>query len=466
MSRLDHRKTVQNRFCELKPEIEQACRELWNHPELPLLEYSSAAYASKWLEDHGFSIGTRAGRIPTAFTATLDRGEGPVIGVLAEYDALPGVGNEAVPYHAPTENPIGHACGHNLIGASNIGAAITAGHALQDIGLPGKIVVFGTPAEEIVYGKVAMLGEGLFDGIDVLLTSHGDYQNGVINRPCLALCHGEFQFSGISSHSGAVRRHNALEAVELAVQSFERLRAHNFNDAIVEHVIRNGGIMPGITPDKASLWIYVRHPSIERAVEVYNYITAVIKSAESLTNISIREHFISATSGYLPNTTIAETLFNNMEIVGPPKWNEEDTQWMRELVRACGKRDSFSIDTDIALHTEGVDPFGQDDGEASWRIPLGRVNWAQPAEVPLHNWATSALSGSEAGCKGALMASETIALTILDLVAEPEIVWKAQRELSERTEGKKIIPPMYGPVDEFAIHAETFWRSYGLSLHR
>lgn len=462
MENLDFQNIIGKRFEALKPEIAQAYMELWKKPELPLLEHQSAAYACRWLEQHGFGVATNIGGIPTSFLGTFENGDGPVIGVIAEYDALPGLGNQATPYFAPTEEAGGHGCGHNLIGGSNIGAAIAAAHAMQEMGLKGTVVVIGTPAEEIVYGKIAMLGEGGFNGIDVLLTSHVDYQNGVLCRPCLSLCHGEFHFSGISGHSGAARRHNALEAVELAVQSYERLRAHNFSDAIVEHVIRNGGLMPGITPDRATLWIYVRHPDLDRAVEVYDYVKSVLKSAEAVTDVAITEQFISASNGYLPNRIVADRLFANMKLVGPPKWDDKDMKWMRELVRACKNTESFTLDTQIALHNEGVDPYGQDDGEASWRIPLGRVNWAQPLEVPLHNWATTALSGSDAGFKGPLMASETLARTTVDLLVHPETVSQAKDELAGRTIEKKSRDPMYGPVNEITSGAREFWKAYGL----
>ena len=208
-----------------------------------MIEREGAQLMTEWLSGHGFMVQTNAGGLPTAFLAEYGSG-GPSIGLLAEYDALPGLANEAVPHRAPLALAAGHGCAHNLIAGSNAGAAIAARYAMEELGLEGRLVVVGTPAEEIIWGKVALLAAGAFDGLDALLTSHVDYQTGALSRPCLAMCHGEFHYTGISSHSGALRRHNALETAELSVQTFERLRAHNFKDAQVTHVIRRGGLMP------------------------------------------------------------------------------------------------------------------------------------------------------------------------------------------------------------------------------
>jgi aminobenzoyl-glutamate utilization protein B len=448
--------TVRAHFMKLRPEIERIYTGIWAAPELPMIEREGARLMTEWLRGHGFKVRTNAGGLPTAFFAEYGSG-GPSIGLLAEYDALPGLANEAVPHRSPLALPAGHGCGHNLIAGSNAGAAIAARYAMEELGLEGRLVVVGTPAEEIVWGKVALLAAGVFDSLDALLTSHVDYQTGSLSRPCLAMCHGEFHYSGISSHSGALRRHNALETAELAVQTYERLRAHNFKDAQVTHVIRRGGLMPGITPDHTQLWVYVRHEDIHRAVEVYEFIKKIARNAAEITDVGFSETYLSASSGYLPNDTLAKLLHRNMLTVGPPDLDDEDMQWMKQLATNCGTESDFTIDTEIRMHTEGVDPYGQDDGEASWRIPLGRINWAQPCQVPLHHWATTALSGSRAGYKGAFKASETIALTSVDLLSQPTVIKAAKEELQQRTGGKKLLDPNVGNFDQFTNQPSDFW---------
>ena len=290
---------VRKQFKKLRPEIEGIYAAIWAVPELPMIERDGARLFTDWLLGHGFKVHTNAGGLPTAFLAEYGSGD-PSIGLLAEYDALPGLANEAVPHRAPLALAAGHGCGHNLIAGSNAGAAIAARYAMEELGLKGRLVVVGTPAEEIVWGKIALLAAGAFDGLEAILTSHVDYQTGARSRPCLSMCHGEFHYSGMSSHSGAPRGHNTLETAELAVQTFERLRAHNFNDANVTHVIRRGGLMPGITPDHTQLWVYVRHVDIHRAVEVYEFVKKLARNAAEISDVGFSETFLSASSGYLP----------------------------------------------------------------------------------------------------------------------------------------------------------------------
>ncbi|MBT7614977.1 MAG: M20/M25/M40 family metallo-hydrolase, partial [Rhodospirillaceae bacterium] len=205
--------------------IEPAARRMidyiWENPELPMMEYKAEAALSAWLVEHGFTVERGVCAMPTAFRAVWSNGEGATIGFLAEYDALPGQGNRMEPNRAPDGKRAGHACGHNLIGGADTGAAIAARHAMEALDITGTIVVLGTPAEEILWGKIAMFRDGAFDGIDVLLTSHGDYQNGAPSRPCLACVSSEFVFRGESSHGGSRRSQNALDAAELTVQSVE-----------------------------------------------------------------------------------------------------------------------------------------------------------------------------------------------------------------------------------------------------
>jgi aminobenzoyl-glutamate utilization protein B len=468
------RDLVRDRWRDLRPEFEAALTELWSNPELPMMEYKSAAYLADWLESHGFDVERGTGGLPTAFTAKYGPTVSPAIGLLAEYDALPGQGNKAVPEYAPTGQVAGHACGHNQIGAANVGAAIAARYAVEELGLLGQVIVVGCPGEEIVYGKVVLQDKGAFDGLDAVFTSHADERNGAVSQPCLAAVHGEFIFSGMSGHTGAPRSHNALEAAELAVQSLERLRAHHFPDASVEHILRNAGLMPNITPAECRLWVYCRHSDYERAWDAYHLVRDAAQAAAKLSGTGFREQFISACRGYLANDVLAEVLLESLEIAGPPQWDQKDSEWMRDLAQSCEpcehsehsehsepseSDDSFDLDRAISLYTGKVDPYGQDDGEINWRVPLGRVNWAVPRQVPFHSWATTALSGSRAGNAGALMASEALALTTVGLLAEPSILQRSQAQLQARVGAAELTAPRYGAFETLSSHPETFWNA-------
>jgi aminobenzoyl-glutamate utilization protein B len=437
--------------------IERHFSLLWEAAELPNMEYASAAALADWLENEGFQVERGAHGLPTAFVARWRTSEGPHIALLAEYDALPGTGNKAVARREASGKRAGHACGHNQIGPANIGAAIAARRAMAEMGLGGEIAVIGCPAEEIVWGKLALLRAGAFEGFDALLTSHADYQNGAISRPCQSVVSGEMLFLGESGHGGGVRRQNALDAAELAVQSIERLRAHHFPDTSVEHVLRVGGHMPSVTPDEARLWLVTRHVDFERAEAVYRFVVGVAEQAARTCTVAFREQFIAGCRGYLANDVLAKRLLANMERVGAPRYGAEDLAWLESLARAARPQEAFKLDRGLALHTEGHDPYGQDDGEASWHVPLARANWAIPEQVALHNWACSALTGSPASFPGPLMASEALALTAVELITAPAMLAEAKAELQQRLAGRKLAPPPLGAWRTMTTAPESFW---------
>ena len=441
----------------VRVEIAEHIQRLWAEPELPLMETRATEMLAAWLEGHGFQVERGVCGIPTAFAATFGRGEGPTIALLAEYDALPGQGNRAVPYRAPDGRGAGHACGHNQLGPAQVGAAIAARRAIEASGLAGRLVVLGCPAEELLWGKLALLDRGAFAGADALLTSHADYQNGALSRPCLACVSSELVFTGVASHGGAVRHHNALRALELVTRAIDDRRNARLQGFVVGHVVRAGGLMPSITPDEARLWVTVRHESFEAARDAWGEIAGLAGEAARTAGVTVRDQLIAASRGYLPNDALARVLDANLRLIGPPAWTADDVAWMEALSRACDPAAPFVLDRDIRLHVEGCDPYGQDDGEASWRIPLGRVNWAIPRAVPLHHWGATALSGHAAGLAGPLMASEALALTAVQLLAEPALVVEARQELAGRIGSRALSTPRYGDFTAMTHAPDAFW---------
>ncbi len=449
--------SVRRHWAGLRPEIERLFGILWAEAELPNMERASAAALCDWLDREGFRVERGAHGLPTAFLATWGSSAGPRIGLLAEYDALPGTGNKAVPRREASGKRAGHSCGHNQIGPANVGAAIAARRAMAEAGIGGEVVAIGCPAEEIVWGKLALLRAGAFEGFDALLTSHADYQSGAISRPCQSVVSGEMVFIGESGHGGGVRRQNALDAAEVAVQSIERLRAHHFPDTSVEHVLRVGGHMPSVTPDEARLWLVTRHVDFSLAEAVYRFVAGVAEQAARMCAIGFREQFIAGTRGYLANDVLAKILLRNLERVGPPRYGADDVAWMEALAHAVRPKEPFKLDRGLALYTEGHDPYGQDDGEASWHVPLARANWAIPEQVPLHNWACSALTGHPASYPGPLMASEALALTTVELMTAAPALAEAKAELQRRRAGQTIAPPPLGAYRTMTTAPESFW---------
>lgn len=448
---------AQSAWAGLRPEIEQLFARQWRQPELPCLEHASSAALADWLEGRGFAVERGAGGVPTAFVARRAlAGPGPRVAFLAEYDALPGLDNAAEPERRPLGLRAGHGCGHNHIGPANSGAAVAAAEAASSLGLGGEIVVVGCPAEEILWGKIALLHRGIFDGVDILLTSHGDYQTGALSRPCASIVSGEFVFAGSAGHAGKVSAVNALEAAELAIQMMEKIRTARFPGVGVRHVIRRGGDMPGVTPSESRVWITTRSFDFNEAQAGYAAVAEAFGRAAEATGTTVREQFIVETRGYLPNDTLGRVLFDVMQERGAPPWSNEHLAWMGDLVRSCAGGE-MTLDREVRFYDTGVDYYGQDDGDLSWRIPLGRVNWAYPEEVPIHHWAWTALSGHAAGTPGPLLASEVLAAAALRILERPAIVDEARAELVRRTGGRTPDLPRIGAWSTLTQSPESFW---------
>jgi aminobenzoyl-glutamate utilization protein B len=454
-----HSHAVREAFNSLHAEIVALFRTLWAKPELPGLEVEAMQHLSSFLEKHGFSVRRAAGDIPTAFTAGIKTGKGPRIAFLAEYDALPGLANSAGTARDTATGGAGHGCGHNHIGPANCGAAIAAALAAQRLGLGGEITVIGCPAEEILWGKIALLRQGVFKGQDVILTSHGDYQTGAISRPCMSVAHGEFIFLGKAGHGGLAGKHNALEAAETVIAEVSRQARAEWADCSIKHVLRTAGIMPSITPDEVRVWFTVRHVDIARVRAVYDAIEGLCRDKALEMEVGFRHQPISESRGYLPNDVLGEILQSAMARVGPPRWSNDDLSFMTELGRACGGSSTLSLDRSTRLHDEGHDYYGQDDGEVSWHIPLGRVNWACPQDVPIHHWGWTALSGHRAGDAGPLMAAEALATAAVEILANPDHVTRAQIELKDRVKDMPLDAPRLGAWKTMREDPQSFWNA-------
>ncbi|EHJ95498.1 hypothetical protein [Agrobacterium tumefaciens] len=443
-------------WSQIAPDIEEHFGKLWNVPELPLMEYQSADFLCQLLERHGFKTERGVGGVPTAFAARIRNAEGPVIGILAEYDALPTLHNEAVPYRKGNRRLPGHGCGHNHIGPANTGAGIAAAKALLSLGLAGGIDIIGCPAEEIGWGKPALQEAGVFDGIDVLLTSHGDYQNGSLSRPCQSIAGGEFWFLGAPGHGGKTPKANALDVAEEAYSRFSKAR-EQIPGLTAKHVFRYGGVTPGVTPEEVRLWASVRHPEYEGVLAGYALMAETFRQVAVERGVGFEEHQITSGRGYLGNDVVGRVLDKCLREVGPPQWSDADIVWMQELAKAVDPDKPFDLHREIGYFDEGLDYYGQDDGDVSWQIPLGRVNWAYPSNVPIHHWAWTALSGHASSSPGPLMASEALAMAAIHLLAHPEAVSAAKRELKSRTAGIQIDHPTIRMKDLFTTDPQSFW---------
>ncbi len=451
------REQVAAHYAALRPAILNLFDAQWRDPEVPAMEYRSSARLQAFLREAGFEVTPGIGGVTTAFEAKLKLGPGPVIAILAEYDALPGLAAEVQTTFKPVVAPAGHACGHNHIGPANSAAAILTAKAARDLGLAGEIRVIGCPAEEILWGKIALLHAGVFAGVDAILTSHGDYQTGSLSRPCQSVVMGEFVFLGQAGHAGFAWSTNALLAAEDFVSRAEREIDRRFPSVKRRHVLRRSGIMPGITPDETRVWYSTRDLDFETAKAAYDAIAELAIAVGAERKLPQRHQFIAESRGYLGNDVLAKLLFVGMEEVGPPAWSNEDIAFMEDLSRTCAPGVEMKLDRGVHYFDSGEDYYGQDDGDLSWRIPLGRVNWAYPEQVPIHHWAWTALSGHSAGHEGALLATQALALGAVRLLAKPALVAEAKAELKTRTAGAALPLPRVGALKTLAKAPESFW---------
>lgn len=441
----------------LRLDIESLFRQQWADPELPGMEVRSSARLANWLAGHGFTVEMGVGGLPTAFVARSAWAPGPVIAILAEYDALPGLDNDAVTFRKSLGLMAGHACGHNHIGPANAGAAIAAATVCRQLGIAGEIRVIGCPAEEILWGKIALFRAGIFSGIDAILTSHGDYQTGALSRPCQAVVSGEFVFTSQSGHGGQTGHRNALLVAEEAASAATRVIDRDHSGILLRHVLRKGGVMPSIVPSETRVWFTTRGFDNEKVRQAYDTIARLAEEAAQRGGVACRHQFISESRGYLPNDTLGRLLFDAMRTAGPPDWQEADLSFMRDLSRACAPNEPMEIDAEVRYFDTGEDFYGQDDGEVSWRIPLGRVNWAYPKQIPIHHWAWTALSGHSASNPGPLSAAEALAMAAVTLLQSPEIAVRAADELRQRVKGIELPEPRLGAFATMTKAPESFW---------
>ena len=436
----------------IEPVIEEMSIKLWDYAELALLETRSADLLVNVLDEAGFKIQTDVADMPTAFVATYGAGS-PVIGILAEYDALPGVGNQVVPERKPRTDGItsGQGCGHNLFGAASVGAAIALKELMETEDLKGTIKLFGTPAEETVVGKVYMAKAGVFDGLDAVLEWHPGETNEVRNQAGRAMNSFEVEFFGQAAHGSADpwNGRSALDAVEMMNYGVNMMREHVKPTARIHYVIPHAGDAPNVVPEYAKVWYYVRDINRTEVSKYYNRILKIAAGAALATETTHKVHLITGVYEYLLNRPLQEALQKNLELVGAPQFAEAEQEFARSLQRITGKEEKGFNDKIKSLPDEPGEVKGgsTDVADVSWIVPTAGFRVATAAEdVPWHSWATTACSGTRAGRKGAVVAAKVIATTGVDLLTQPTLVEEAKAFFLKATEGKPYQSPI--PADQ------------------
>lgn len=446
-------------------------KSIWNFAELAYEETRSCAAMVEAIEKEGFRVELGIAGIPTAFTATYVCGSGkPVMGFLAEYDALDGLSQEAAkPEQCPvTPGGSGHGCGHNLLGAGAWLAAVAAKDYLEKNNKDGTVILFGCPAEEGAGSKQFIARAGYFDNVDFAYTWHPAYLNRVSSRGSVAIMGANFIFDGIASHAGGAPHlgRSALDACELMNVGVNYLREHMIDEARVHYAYSDaGGTAPNVVQAHAVIKYEVRAPKVKQMKELFTRVTDIAKGAALMTGTKMKYEIAMAFSDYTPNKTLAAVMDECLQEFGAPEWSEEDYELASQMLRSYPKQTQLTIYEDIAAI------FGKEDVEKIMRKPLdstvhpfdpkddryesgstdvGDVGYATPTvELNIataclgnvgHTWQNTAFSCSPIGFKGMIRAAEVLTLAAVRTIDKPELIQKAKAELLRKNGGKYVCP--------------------------
>lgn len=410
--------------------------QIWDWAEMGYKEEKSAALLQQTLEEAGFEITTGVAGIPTAFTAEFGNG-GPVIGILGEYDALPGLSQQAVPEKTPAGGVAGHACGHHLFGTASAAAAIAVKDWLVFSGKQGTIRFYGCPAEEGGSGKVYMVRAGLFDDVDVALHWHPGSNNDADAGAALANKSAKFRFHGISAHAAAApeRGRSALDGVEAMNYMVNMMREHIPQETRIHYVITQGGKAPNVVPDFAEVYYYARHNNRKVVMEVFDRIVKAAEGAALGTGTTMDYEMIGGTHELLPNIALQQVMHKNLQKVGGVSYTQEEKAFADKISQSLGRGHLKTEEVGkIEPFSEVGQPMGSTDvGDVSFAVPtagLGVATWVPG--TPAHSWQAVAAGGTSIGVKGMMVAAKTLAATAIDLYKDTQLLKSAKAEFLER----------------------------------
>ena len=405
---------------------------IWDYAEVGYKEVKSSALLQNTLKENGFTVQAGVAGIPTAFVATYGSGS-PVIGILAEFDALPGLSQDNSPTKTAVPNKTSaHACGHHLFGTGSVAAGIAIKKMLADGKIKGTIKVFGCPAEEGGSGKVYMVREGLFDDVDIVLHWHPSDKSAVNYTSALANKSAKFRFYGIASHASSApeKGRSALDAVEAMDNMVNMMREHVPQESRIHYVITNGGKAPNVVPEFAEVYYYVRHPERAVAVDIFERVVKAAEGAALGTGTKMDFEIIGGTHDLLINKTLAQAMQTNLEKVGGVIYSPEEIIFSKKLQASfIGAAPSIDDAATVRPLETDKNQGSTDVGDVSYVVPtvgLDAATWVPGTAA--HSWQAVACGGTDIGIKGMMVAAKTMAFTAIDLFVNPELIKKAKEE--------------------------------------
>ena len=430
---------------------QRVAREIWELAELGYLETQSSGLLVNELEGAGFTVRPGVAGIPTAFVAEWGN-SGPVIGLLAEFDALPGINQSTAPNRDPIEGKhAGHACGHNLFGAGSLTAAIAIKNWLEATGTPGRVRLYGTPAEEGGSGKVYMARAGLFDDADFVIDWHPADENSAAARMSLANRSGKFRFRGISAHAAGApeRGRSALDGVEAMNMMVNMMREHTTMDTRIHYVITEGGAAPNVVPDFAEVFYYVRHSDADEVRALWPRLEAAAKGAAMGTGTEVDWEIIHGNNPTLPLESLQMMMTEKLRTLEPLSYTAEELAWAREIRESLGEDAPELSQAQEVLDYAVKTGYGSTDvGDVSRAVPTVSVRTA--TWVPgtaAHSWQAVAASGHSYGAKGTQHAAKAMVLAAVELYTNPELRERAKAEFTQARGEDYVYESLLGDRD-------------------
>lgn len=411
--------------------------KVWALAETALMEYESSEVLAVYAESQGFTVERGISGMPTAFLASYGSGR-PIIAVLGEFDALPGISQKASPVKEPlNKGAAGHGCGHNLFGAGSLGAALAIKELIEDGKLSGTVRFYGTPAEEAIGGKVYMARDGVFDDVDISLDWHPSQVTKANVQSSLALVDFNVEFFGKSAHASSDpwNGRSAVDGMELFNMGVNVYREHIRPTVRIHYTIQAGGDVPNVVPEYAKVWIWIRDSKRSVVAEVYQRVQEIAKGAAMMAGVEYKVSLNGGDYEILVNRTGGKVMHDNLELLGTITYTAEENEFARKIQQATDKPQD-GMNTGIVPFEETKEHPGggsTDVGDVSWVVPEIRLSVATaPAGTPWHSWAVVACGGMSIGHKGMLLAAKAIGMTMVDLFQNEALRKEIKDEFIEK----------------------------------
>ena len=431
-------------------EFQNLALKIWDLAEVGYQEYKSSALLQESLESKGFRIETLP-YMPTGFIAEYGTGS-PVIAILGEFDALPGISQSSSPFKETYKNnQAGHACGHHLFGAGSAWSAVAVKEWLSKNNKAGTIRFYGTPAEEGGSGKVYMVREGLFDDVDVVLHWHPGSVNHASPRTSNANKSAKFTFRGLSAHAASAphRGRSALDGVESMNFMVNMMREHIPQESRIHYVITKGGLAPNVIPDEAEVWYYVRHPKEKIVEELFQRTVKAANGAAEGTETSLSYEVIHGNYSLMPNDTLQSLMNKKLIKRGGISYDNEEKEFAEKIYKTLLNPTSSIGDQEKILPYRTFHGYGSTDvGDVSWLVPTAGARIASWVPgTPGHSWQAVASGGTSIGLKGEKLAAQVLSDTAIEIYLNPKIIEDAEKERLKRVGEDFNYFPLLGDRD-------------------